>query len=133
MDKLRNLKFNPFDASNNIALSENNANIDNHSNINCEYYLPNDFKQQINQENLSNNFSIIHLNIRSIVNKFESFKQLTAVGKNIIVGVIYRPPNSKFDLFENKMNQILGKIDQENKICYLMGDFNIDLLKSESI
>jgi hypothetical protein len=29
MDKLRNLKFNPFDASNNIALSENNANIDN--------------------------------------------------------------------------------------------------------
>jgi endonuclease/exonuclease/phosphatase family metal-dependent hydrolase len=24
------------------------------------------------------------------------------------------------------------KIDKENKICYLMGDFNIDLLKSES-
>ena len=207
---LGNLKFNPFDASSNIALSENNANIDNRSKINCEYYLPNDFKQQINQENLSNSFSIIHLNIRSIVNKFESFKQLinslttpfqligltetwlndtnkdlfklknydfvnmnrstkigggvgiyianqinykirsdlnlsdeniiesifielvTAVGKNIIVGVIYRPPNSKFDSFENKMNQILGKIDQENKICYLMGDFNIDLLKSES-
>jgi hypothetical protein len=196
MDKLRNLKFNPFDASSNIALSENNANIDNSSKINCEYYLPNDFKQQINQENLSNNFSIIHLNVRSIVNKFESFKQLinslttpfqligltetwlndtnkdlfklknydfvnmnrstkigggggiyianqmnykirsdlnlsdeniiksifielvTVVGKNIIVGlgVIYRPPNSKFDLFENKTNQILGKIDQENKI-----------------
>jgi hypothetical protein len=57
---------------------------------------------------------------------------VTAVGKNIIVGVIYRPPNSKFDSFENKMNQILGKIDQENKICYLMGDFNIDLLKLES-
>ena len=30
------------------------------------------------------------------------------------------------------MNQILGKIDKENKIGYLMGDFNIDLLKSES-
>jgi hypothetical protein len=73
---LGNLKFNPFDASSNIALSENNANIDNRSKINCEYYLPNDFKQQINQENLSNNFSIIHLNIRSIVNKFESLKQL---------------------------------------------------------
>jgi hypothetical protein len=57
---------------------------------------------------------------------------VTAVGKNIIGGVIYRPPNSKYDLFENKMNQILGKIDQENKICYLMGDFNIGLLKSES-
>ena len=55
-----------------------------------------------------------------------------AIGKNIIVGVIYRPPNSKIDLFEDKMHEILGKIDRENKKCYLMGDFNIDLLKSES-
>ena len=30
------------------------------------------------------------------------------------------------------MNEMLAKIDKENKICYLMGDFNIDLLKSES-
>ena len=52
--------------------------------------------------------------------------------KNIVIGVIYRPPNSKFNLFENEINQILSKIDKENKICYLMGDFNIDLLKSES-
>ena len=33
---------------------------------------------------------------------------------------------------KTKINQILSKIDKENKICYLMGDFNIDLLKSES-
>ena len=30
------------------------------------------------------------------------------------------------------MNVLLNKIDKENKICYLMGDFNIDLLKQES-
>ena len=53
-------------------------------------------------------------------------------GKNIIIGVIYRPPNNKIDEIENKINQMLGKVDKENKICYLMGDFNIDLLKSES-
>ena len=53
-------------------------------------------------------------------------------GKNIIIGIIYRPPNNKIDEFENKINEILGKIDKENKVCYLMGDFNIDLLKSES-
>ena len=35
-------------------------------------------------------------------------------------------------VFENAMNVLLHKIDKENKICYLMGDFNIDLLKSES-
>ena len=30
------------------------------------------------------------------------------------------------------MNTILEKIDTENKLCYLMGDFNIDLFKSDS-
>ena len=44
----------------------------------------------------------------------------------------YRPPNNHFDSFETEMNQMLGQIDKENKLCYLMGDFNIDLLKSES-
>ena len=56
----------------------------------------------------------------------------TYKGKNIIVGTIYRPPNNKIDTFENSMKRILEKIDKENKIGYLMGDFNIDLLKSES-
>ena len=70
----------------------------------------------------------------SIENVIESvfIEIITAVGKNIIVCLIYRPPNNKIDLFENNVNNILGKIDKENKICYLMGDFNIDLLKSES-
>ncbi len=53
-------------------------------------------------------------------------------GKNLIIGVIYRPPNKSFAAFENTMNKILEKIDRENKLCYLMGDFNIDLFKSES-
>ena len=56
----------------------------------------------------------------------------TKIGESIVVGVIYRPPNNKYDSFENAINAILSKIDKENKICYLMGDFNIDLLKSES-
>jgi hypothetical protein len=210
MDRLKHLKFNPFE-TNNIALSENNANLDKPTTINCEYYLPNDFEQQINRAKLINNkLSFMHLNIRSIVNKFDSFKQLInsfnipfqvigltetwlndnnddlfelenydfvnvnrcrkngggvgifisnqmkyksrkdlnlnyentiesvfieliiPSGKNIIIGVVYRPPNNKIDEFENKINEILGKMDKENKVCYLMGDFNIDLLKSES-
>ena len=53
-------------------------------------------------------------------------------GKNIIIGVIYRPPNNKLELFENAINNLLSKIGNENKICYLTGDFNIDLLKSDS-
>ena len=53
-------------------------------------------------------------------------------GKNLIVGVIYKPTSGDFPTFKNTMNTILEKIDRENKVCYLMGDFNIDLFKSES-
>jgi hypothetical protein len=50
-------------------------------------------------------------------------------GKNIIIGIVYRPPSGNFD----SINEILETVDRENKLlCYLMGDFNIDLFKSES-
>ena len=71
-----------------------------------------------------------HSNTYSIETIFIEIEK--TVGKNIIVGVIYRPPNGRIEIFENAPNEILAKIDKENKICYLMGDFNIDLLKSES-
>lgn len=56
---------------------------------------------------------------------------ITSTGKNIIVSVIYRSPNNRFDTFEIAMNDI-HSVDNENKICYPIGDFNIHLLKSES-
>ena len=52
---------------------------------------------------------------------------MTQIGKNIIIGVIYRPPNGKF---EKPISENLNKMDKENKICYMMGDFNIDLSKA---
>jgi hypothetical protein len=36
------------------------------------------------------------------------------------------------EIFQNAVDAIIEKIDKENKVCYIMGDFNIDLLKSES-
>ena len=48
-------------------------------------------------------------------------------GKNIIVGVICRPPNQNLDSFLNEFNELTEKISRENKICYLLGDFNINL------
>ena len=213
MDRPNQLKINPFTLNKKVALSENNVNLDmlnNLDTVNCNYYTPAKFQEQSINENSENFFSIFHLNIRSISNKFDMFKQLTSTlnkkfkvigltetwlnddnannfglegykyigvnrsnkkgggvgiyatekfnyklrndlstnvddviestfieiiastGKNIIVGVIYRPPNNKFDTFEIAMNGILNTIDKENKICYRIGDFNIDLLKSES-
>lgn len=48
---------------------------------------------------------------------------------NVIIGTIYRPPNADIDLFISKMNELLTKISKEQKTCYLLGDFNLDLLR----
>mgnify|MGYP002804047169 FL=1 len=192
MDRLSHLKFNPFDADSNIALTSNNENLNYSTKINCDYYLPNDFSRLMKTANIANDniFSITHLNIRSLNNKLNSLKKLlnslnlpfqiigltetwlndtnddsfkldnydfvnanrtsrngggvgiyitkdmnfklrrdlntndenimestfveiiTPNKKNIVIGVIYRPPNSKFDLFENEINQISSKIDK---------------------
>ena len=53
--------------------------------------------------------------------------------KNIMIGTIHRPPNNKFNEFENVLKTILRKVDQWDKPCYIMGDFNIDLLKRNII
>jgi hypothetical protein len=49
-------------------------------------------------------------------------------GKNIIVGSIYRPPNQNHSSFNDRLCDILSKITRNNKLCYIAGDFNIDLL-----
>ena len=55
--------------------------------------------------------------------------------KNLVVGCIYRHPSSKIsvnDFNELHIQPILHKISQEKKECALMGDFNIDFLRSLS-
>ena len=50
-------------------------------------------------------------------------------GKNIVVGCVYRSPNQNTALFLDKLNDILSHISKDNKQCYVMGDFNLDLLQ----
>ena len=63
-------------------------------------------------------------------NIFESnFIELSCTnGPNIVVGNIYRPPGNDILSFQNALEGITTKINRENKLCYLMGDFNINLL-----
>ena len=203
MDRLTQLKFNPFDIDNNILNNQHSVRFDN---LTCNYHLPNDFtKNNTNDKNLS----ILNLNIRSLANKFDAFKNvlnnlnhafsiisltetwlndetsenfnlnnynfvcsnranrkgggvgfyisnnlnyklrtdlniyeegiieslfieiISTTSKNIILGNIYRPPSGNFEIFENKLNEILANVDKTKKISYLTGDFNIDLLKSD--
>ena len=51
--------------------------------------------------------------------------------KEIIIGVIYRPPNTCIEKYTDILNDIQNKIKMETKICYILGDYHIDLLKCD--
>ena len=50
-----------------------------------------------------------------------------------LIGVIYRPPNhANRDILKEKMQIILQNISTNKDPCYIVGDFNINLLNSET-
>ena len=53
-------------------------------------------------------------------------------GKNILISVFYRHPNSSLDIFLDKFYKIIDNISKQNKLCIIMGDFNINLLNCDS-
>ena len=62
----------------------------------------------------------------------EISKDQLQIDKNILIGVIYRPPATDVRSFNAMLNVYLYKIRKENKICYLLGDFNINLLNHDT-
>ena len=50
----------------------------------------------------------------------------------ILIGALYRPPNSNFDMFTDALQGMLSAISNERKVVYLMGDFNVRLDKIET-
>ena len=62
-----------------------------------------------------------------------TFIEITAKdGKRIIVGSVYRPPNSPPLEFINKLNPSISKIVNEKKEAILGMDHNMDLLKAST-
>ena len=51
--------------------------------------------------------------------------------KKNIIGVLYRPPENYIRTFNDKLESILQKIRRENRISYMFGDFNINLLSGD--
>ncbi|XP_057310678.1 uncharacterized protein LOC130648640 [Hydractinia symbiolongicarpus] len=59
---------------------------------------------------------------------------IRAKDRNMIVGCIYRHPSMSVDEFNNHfLLPLLEKASSDNKSIFLLGDFNIDLLKSETV
>ena len=58
-------------------------------------------------------------------------KSIFITGSNIVIRVIYRMPNSSVDVFNDRISDILNVIQKEHKLCYFLGDLNIDFLKAD--
>lgn len=78
------------------------------------------FKPRIDLDEFSDHLESIFIEIMHI--PFTKIKPL--------IGVIYRPPNTNITDFLNKLQMILLKIKRERKPCYLLGDFNLNIMNS---
>ena len=47
---------------------------------------------------------------------------------DVVIGVIYRPPDTDINSFVAIITDILSVIKAERKTCYIIGDFNINLI-----
>ena len=52
--------------------------------------------------------------------------------KNIIVGNVYRAHRTDIDSFNSDLSNCLDRISLENKLCYISGDFNFDILQYDT-
>ena len=79
------------------------------------------------------NFSIIQ-NLTVLNNTMETlFIEIDiAKNKNIVIGVIYRPPQSNPRDFITHIQEMLSFLTQNENPCFILGDFNINLLNSHS-
>ena len=58
------------------------------------------------------------------------FIQITNTkSKNVIIGVVYKPPDVDVIKFNENLEKTLKILTKERRPCYIMGDFNINLLK----
>ena len=62
----------------------------------------------------------------------EAEKHVLKTSKNVVISVIYRPPNTDVRIFIDKMNIMLDTIMKEHKLCYLLGDYNSNILNYDT-
>lgn len=49
--------------------------------------------------------------------------------KNIVLGVVYRPPKVHLCDFISNLDSFMAQLFSENKVCYVMAVWNLDLMK----
>ena len=62
----------------------------------------------------------------------ETDKTVFNLSSNVVVGVMYRMSNTCMEILNDRMSDIMKIVQRERKICYFLGDLNVDLLKHEN-
>ena len=62
----------------------------------------------------------------------EISKDVLGTRKNVVIGVIYRIPNNNLSYFNEKISHFLDQMQRENNIVYLLGDYNVNLINSDT-
>ena len=69
-----------------------------------------------------------YLNAYTETGFIEIDKEQIGKDKNVIVGVIYRPPHTDIKIFNEYVSELLDKHRSENKCVASLGDYNLSLL-----
>jgi hypothetical protein len=59
-------------------------------------------------------------------------KSIFKTEKDIIVGILYRPPDTDINKFIESLEELFSDIDLGKYTCYLLGDYNINLLNVDN-
>lgn len=59
-------------------------------------------------------------------------KDVVHTKKNVVMGVVYRMPNTDISIFNSGYKTIMKKINKEKKLAYIMGDYNINILNHKT-
>ena len=117
-------------------LKEENVDCYGISGYNCEHNYRKDkigggvslFIKNEMEYNCRKDLTLLNSHIESL---FVEIPKCENLKRNILIGVIYRPPKSFINLFNEYMNTILETIKSENALPYIIGDFNINLLNQK--
>ena len=79
--------------------------------------------------NIVSSLTISDVHIESLF--IEINKTTVCKNNNVYVGVIYRPPSSDVNKFNESLRNLCDLVKPRDKNVYIAGDFNIDLLNHE--
>ena len=137
-----------FDLSNTNTRQDEDLNLKNYLlnyRIQNRYYSPHNFqelKNKLTRDEIDCSFSLFHNNVLSINRNLENRQthildelnfhfNIIGVTENLICGVMYRQHKSP-DRFQSYFEETTEKLTSTGKQLYIVGDFNIHLLKFET-